>query len=281
MEGTTTEPAYWSGMAARYHALAAPLRISASETAIYQQLVSGWDQATPPPRQNTRVMVLGATPDFYHLSWPEHTDLLAIDRSDAMLAGVWPGTKSQSRCQGWATMDLPDASRDLALCDGGLSFVRHPDELQQLAANLERIIAPGGLFIVRLYVDADYRESTAGIFAELQAGRIRNSSELKLRLWFALNPSDGSGVRLDRVWQCFHAAFPTWEVLGRTLQWSEFEIESMNAYKDKPDIYYFPSAERVTGIFAAPGAGFTLEASLTPNGPCHQHLKILSFRRGA
>lgn len=275
MDGRTTETAYWSGMAARYHALAPPLRISTSEIAIYQQLVQRWCAENPPPR----VLVLGATPDFYHLTWPALTDLLAIDRSAEMLAGVWPGTESQTRCRDWATVDLPDASFDLALCDGGLSFFRFPDELQLLADNLERVIAPNGLFMVRLYVDADYRETTAAIFNELRSGKIRNSSELKLRLWFALNPADGSGVKLDDVWQSFHAAFPAPDVLSRFSNWPESEINSMHAYRGLQDRYYFPSAEQVTGIFTSPGTGFTLEANLTPEGPCHQHLKILSFRR--
>lgn len=176
-------------------------------------------------------------------------------------------------------MDLPNASRDLALCDGGLSFCRYPDELQVLAANLGRIIAPGGMFIVRLYVDADYRETTFEIFTELRAGKILNSSELKLRLWFALNPADGSGLRLADVWQSFHAAFPTPEVLSRSLDWPEPDINSMHGYRDMQDSYYFPSVQQVTEVMAVPGSGFTLEANITPDGPCHQHLKILSFRR--
>jgi SAM-dependent methyltransferase len=275
MDGRTSKPGYWSGIAARYHALSPPLRISASEIAIYAQLASKWLTADPPPR----VLVLGATPDFYHLPWPEQTSLLAVDRSAEMLDQVWPGNAAQSLRHDWATMDLPANSRDLALCDGGLSFFRYPHELQQLAGNLRRIITPGGLFVVRVYVDAAHRESTADIFAELKAGQIRNNCELKLRLWFALNPTDGSGVKLDDVWQCFHAAFPTPEVLTRTPHWPDPETESMNAYKDMQDIYYFPSVRQVSEIFSHSGSGFTLEANITPVGPCHQHLKILSFRR--
>ena len=275
MDGITTERAYWSGMAARYHALSPPLRISASEIAIYAQLASTFQKTNPSPR----VLVLGATPDFYHLPWAEHTDLLAVDRSAEMLDQVWPGNAAQSLRHDWATTDLPAASRDLALCDGGLSFFRHPDELQQLAENLGRIITPGGLLVARVYVDAAYRESAADIFAELQAGRIRNSCELKLRLWFALNPSDGSGVKLDDVWQCFQAAFPRPEELTETLSWPSSQVQSMMAYKDLQDTYYFPSVRQASEIFSHSGNGFTLEACLTPDGPCHQHLKILSFRR--
>jgi len=266
---------YWSGMAKRYRALAPPLRISDSEREIYQQLTAAWYENGPCPR----VLVLGATPDFYHLPWPKHSDLLAVDLSAQMLSEVWPGNESQSLCQNWATMDLPPASRDIVLCDGGLSFFSYPDQLQQLADNLGRIIAPGGLFLVRLYLDADYRETPAEIFEQLLQNRIRNSSELKLRLWFALNSSDGAGVRLADVWHSFHAACPNPKMLTESMSWPEVEVASMNAYKNLQNTYFFPTIEQVTEIWARSGSGFAVEANITPEGPCHQHLRVLSLRR--
>jgi len=264
-------------MAKRYQALAPPLRVSSSEREIYQGLAAQWCQHRPAPR----VLVLGATPDFYHLPWPKQTDLLAVDRSAGMLSEVWPGNESQSLCQNWATMHLPEASRDIVLCDGGLTFFSYPDELQQLADNLERIIAPGGLFLVRLYLDAQNRETPAEIFDQLRQHRIPNSSELKLRLWFTLHSRAGMGVRMADVWETFHKACPHPELLTETAAWPESEVASMKAYKNMQDIYYFPTVKQVTEIWARSGSGFTLEANITPEGPCHQHLRILSLRRNS
>lgn len=223
--------------------------------------------------------MLGATPDFYHLPWPKHTELLAADLSAEMLSEVWPGDESQSLRANWSTMHLPPASRDIVLCDGGLCFFRYPDKLQQLANNLDRIIAPGGVFLVRIFLDADSCESPAEIFDELLQNRIRNSCELKLRLWLALKGSDRTSVLLADVWKSFHSAFPDPEVLTETIAWTESEIASMHAYKNLRDRYFFPTVEQVAEIWAGSGSGFTLEANITPVGPCHQHLRILSLLR--
>ncbi|NJN06382.1 MAG: methyltransferase domain-containing protein, partial [Rhodobacteraceae bacterium] len=106
-----------------------------------------------------------------------------------------------TRCQDWTSMDLADESCDLVLCDGGLTFFSYPDALQQLANNITRIMAPGGRFIVRLYLDANRPITPGSVFSQLESGEIRNSSELKLLLWFALHRQDGTGVRLRRLAQ--------------------------------------------------------------------------------
>ncbi len=268
---------YWQGMAARYEASLAPLRLSTSERDIYIELAAKWHTNGQPPR----VLVLGATADFYHLPWPEHTDLMAVDRSQPMLAEVWPGDQSQTLCQDWAAMDLPDASRDIVLCDGGLSFFSYPDALQKLANNVVRIMAPGGLFIVRLYVDGDYQETPQDIFQQLEAGAIRNSSELKLRLWFALHQRDGKGVCVADVWSCFNAAYPEEQEFISKLAWPAAEWQSMQAYKGMNDVYRFPSVAQVTEVFAQSKHPLHCEAEITPAGPCHQHLRILALRRSS
>ena len=91
---------YWSGMARRYAALEPPLCVSSSEIDIYRKLAEEWMNGRPAPR----VLVMGATPDFYHLPWPENTDLLAADISAQMLAEVWPGTQNQRTCQDWTRL---------------------------------------------------------------------------------------------------------------------------------------------------------------------------------
>ena len=280
MVGKKGKDSYWSGIAERYAALPPPLRISASELEIYEKLASRWSAGSsgsgaPVPKVRVpRVLVLGATPDFYHMPWPEGTDLLAVDFSAGMLSEVWPGGETQSLGQDWCTMDLPDASRDLALCDGGLSFLKYPDGLKALAENLGRIIAAGGLFIVRLYVDADHHESADAVMLELLQGRIKNSSELKLRLWLALNSRGDAGVRLDDVWRSFNT-----RCSRKDIPWPDGEWQSMQAYENMQDHYYFHSVERVTEILANSNSPFSLEAKLRPTGHCNQHLRLLSFRR--
>jgi SAM-dependent methyltransferase len=274
MDEPELQSPYWIGLARRYEALTPPLRISESERNIYQHLVTQWSGGTRPPR----VLVLGATPDFYHLQWPEETQLLAVDRSQDMLSGVWPGAAGASLCADWTSMELPAESRDIVLCDGGLSFFSYPDELQALLATVTRILAPGGLFIVRLYVNSDSRQTTKEIFQQFSSGHIRNSQELKLRLWFALHREDEKGIRLHDVWSIFEEACEKLRAQDEVPDWPEAEWESMRAYEGLQDVYYFPSAEGVTGLLHKVNGKVRLQDSIMPSGPCHEHLRILSFR---
>ena len=275
MEETDSQHPYWKDLARRYNELTPPLRISDSERSVYQSLVANWSSSDHAPG----VLVLGATPDFYHLPWPGQTQMLAVDRSQAMLSGVWPGTPAQTLCADWTSMELPSESRDIVLCDGGLSFFSYPEKLQTLLANIARILTPGGLFIVRLYVQSEPRETVAGVFQQFFEGRIANSQELKLRLWFALLEEPGNGVRLHDVWGRFDAACEELRVRGDLPDWPDAEWESMRAYRNLQDVYHFPSGKQVTEILRSINPKVTLQADITPSGPCREHLRILSFRR--
>ena len=266
---------YWSGMSNRFAALSPPLCISPSEREDYFRLASEWKSFGSPPR----VLVMGATPDFYHLPLPEGSDLLAVDWSADMLQRVWPGKKEQTLCQDWCDMNLPDASRDIAFCDGGLSFFKPGERMNQMANNLGRIVAPGGLFIVRAFIQAEQGQTPQDVFRELDQGKIRNNSELKMRLWFALNDDDGTGVKLHDVWQSFNDAFNQHPGSYEHLSWPDAEWQSMKAYKDIDSYYFFPTVSQITEAFGSSEYPFTLQTNLTPSAPCHQHLRILSFRR--
>lgn len=274
-EKDSTGHSYWSSMAARYYASLPPLRISASELEIYTESANPWLTAAAP----ARVLVMGATPDFFHMPWPPGTDLLAVDHSAAMLCDIWPGSESQTLRQDWSHMDVPDASRDVVLCDGGLTFFQPVEALPALAENLGRIIAPGGVFIVRLFVDAEIRETPTEIFTELMDGKIPNCSELKVRLWFAMNAAAGQGVSLHDVWRRYREAIPDPGAVARNIPWPSSEWLSMEAYKNTDEVYYFPSVDAVSHVFTSQPGGFELTAVATPCGPCWEHLKILTFRR--
>jgi len=43
-----------------------------------------------------------------------------VDRTQAMVDNLWPGPKQEAHCTDWLALTLPDGSRDLVLCDGGL-----------------------------------------------------------------------------------------------------------------------------------------------------------------
>ncbi len=138
--------------------------------------------------------ILGVTPELYYLPWPAGCDLLAVDRSRAMIDGVWPGAAAQAVEGDWLRMPLAPASRDLVVCDGGLILLRFPGEHEMLIEKLHEIIPSGGRCVFRLFVPPAERESVEEIIAALRAGQIANLNILKLRLAMALQPSTAEGV---------------------------------------------------------------------------------------
>lgn len=283
MNDDAAENSHWTGMSARYAAFTPPLRLSAVECDHFIELASQWSANSHAGHDAPRVLVLGATPDFHGFPWPRGTDLLAVDHSAEMLAAVWPGSSEQSLCADWVTMKLPDASRDLVLCDGGFTFIPSPEPLQQLADNVARILAPGGRLITRLYVNADEQETPAQLFHDLEQGRVQTVSELKLRLWLALNATPNgaqrTGVRLVDVWRCFQAEFTTPEQVARRVSQPDSVWQALQAYEGKTDSYYFPSAEEVSQAFMRSTVGLEIDAVIQPQVHCGQHLCLLSLRR--
>jgi SAM-dependent methyltransferase len=274
-------------MSARYAAYTPPLRISQTEWNAYIELISQWHAEKRDSSLLPKVLVMGATPDFYGFPWASGTDLLAVDHSSDMLAAIWPGNPEQRLCQDWTTMDLPDASRDVVLCDGGFTFINHPEPLQQLAENVARIMAPGGRFITRLFVNAVRQETPAELFAALEQGNLANINELKLRLWLALNSTlnsnlnggERTGVRLADVWRCFSAQYPSAGTLAERSAWPESEWHLMKAYEGTTDTYYFPSVEQISQAFQQTSFKLQRVAIIEPDVLCGQHLRLLSFRR--
>ncbi|HKX55883.1 MAG TPA: class I SAM-dependent methyltransferase [Xanthomonadales bacterium] len=292
MDNNAAETSHWSGMSARYAAYTPPLRISPSERNSYFELASQWQteqqRSGKHPGAPPRVLVLGATPDFYYLPWPAGTDLLAVDHSADMLAAIWPGSSKQRLCADWSTMNLPDASRDVMLCDGGYTFISSPEPLRRMAENVARILAPGGRFVVRLFVNAEQQETPAELFRALELGSILTISELKLRLWLALNGrqkgtanvAGGKGVRLVDVWRCFQAEYKSPELLDERVSWSDDSLwQSMQAYEDKIDTYYFPSVDEVSQAFLQTTFKLEKVALVEPQVHCGQHLRLLSLKR--
>jgi len=299
MNGNATENSQWSGMSARYAAYTPPLRISPSEHKTYFELASQWLSEQQSFNLKPRVLVLGATPEFYHFPWPAGTDLLAVDHSADMLSAIWPGSSEQSLCADWSTMDLPDASRDVVLCDGGFTFISSPEPLQRMAENVARILAPGGHFIVRMFVNADQQETPAELFRALEQGNVQTISELKMRLWLALNAipntslnatlnanlnamenaGEGKGVRLVDVWRCFQAEYKTPELLAQRVSWPEPLWPLIQAYEDKTDTYYFPSVDEVSQAFQQTSFKLERVALIKPEVHCQQHLRLLSLKR--
>jgi len=245
----------WPDIAVHWRQIGPPLRPSAQDINFCLDAVLGWfrDQGAPP-----RVLLLGVTPELYHLPWPEGTDFFAVDRTPEMIDCVWPGPKGRVLCIDWRSMMLPEHSRDIVLCDGGLHLLAYPEEQRRLARLLKGIVSDRGLCIFRLYVPPPCREYPESVLMDLMDGRISSLNILKLRLGMSLSNSTAEGVELDAVWRALHDTAPDWGRLASRLGWPLEHIMAINTYRGSKARYYFSTLDQASDLFCAGQGGFEI-----------------------
>jgi hypothetical protein len=251
----------WPDIAAQWRRIGPPLRPSAQDIGFCLEAVLDWtrNRGRPP-----RVLLLGVTSELYHLPWPDGTDFLAVDRTRQMIDYVWPGPKDGVLCSDWKSMKLPDDSRDIVLCDGGLHLLDYPEEQQALAHLLKQIISDQGFCVFRLYVPPPYRESTHSVIKDLMDGKISSLNILKLRLGMALMNGAAEGVELDRVWRTIHAAAPDLGKLASRLGWSVDHTMAVDGYRGSTARYFFSTLEQVSALFCTGRGGFEIHDIRVP-----------------
>lgn len=267
---------YWKNMKVEFFLrIPPPLRLADQDVQMYTDAVSEWLDTNAQPR----VLVMGSTPEFHSMEWPEQTDLLAVDRSELMLRELWPGPIENTVCEDWANMSLENASRDIALCDGGLVMLDYPAQLTSLVEELARVLPVGGLFVTRVFASGTVTEDAATVMNDFLNGRITNSSILKLRLAIALAPDSISGVRLHDVWKFYNDSIPGGCSLSDLTGWSADELQFMEPYKDSGEIYRFWNPDELCEIFCDSSGKFECVSVQTPDYELHEHMRLVTFRR--
>lgn len=253
---------HWAEMARQWRQAGSPLRPSKQDLSFCIDAVGEWHRhcGVAP-----RVLLLGVTPDIYRLPWPEGTDILAVDRSQPMIDIVWPGSKDAVLCADWLTLALPDSSRDIALCDGGLPLLSYPQEQQQLVHILRSLLSDKGLCIFRLFVPPQQRESTDAVLQDLFEGRISNLNILKLRLAMSLQNSAAQGVELRTVWCAVREIASDLEGLAEKIGWPLEHMLAINIYRDSTARYSFVTVDQVCDLFCGRSGGFKLRYLHVPS----------------
>lgn len=235
---------HWSRHARQWSAIGPPLRPDAEDLRQVERSLAYWCGAAQ--RRAPRVMLLGVTPEIVALPRPEKSRLVAVDRSLAMIGAVWQGTPNEhgraaAVCGNWLALPLQPGVFDLVLGDGCYPSLRYPDDYAGLAASVRRVLAPQGLYSMRFFLRPDTPEPTAQVFDDLWQGRIGNVHIFKWRLAMALHGPLQEGVRLSEVWRVWHDAVPDVEGLARHLGWPAQEVRTLDAYRDAPASYTFPT----------------------------------------
>lgn len=266
---------HWSESARQWRHIGPPLRPVAADIAFFQEAVSGWTHRDGPPR----VLLLGVTPELYRMPWPQGTDILAMDRSQAMIDFVWPGPKEAALCANWLSPPLRNGSRDIVLCDGGLHLISYPHEQGLLVDSLRNVLSEGGLCILRLFVPPRHRESPGAVLRDLLDGGVASPNLLKLRLGMAMMDNPEAGVAVRDVWHAFHGAAPDLEALAAKIGWSIEPARLISAYRDSDARYHFVTLDQAADLFCRQPGGFARLGTRVPSYELGERCPLVVFRR--
>lgn len=264
-------------MARRWPHVRPPLRPTPEDAAFYRAAIDHWSRDHGPPR----AVILGVTPELCDLPWPTGADLIAVDGTREMISLVWPGPPERAILAEWTDMPLPDASRDIVVCDGGFDLVPYPQGSAALVREMARVVAPGGLCILRLFTPPKARESAEEVLRDLAAGRVPDVTTLKLRLWMALQENTAKGVRPRAVWDAICSVDPDLWSLARRNGWPVPDVQGIEQYRDSQATYHFPTADEVRTLMCRDPGGFDVLSAHEPTYARGDQFPTIVFTRSA
>ena len=267
---------HWSRMAHLWHLVGPPLRPAADDLTVFQNSIDRWCAANT---RAPRALILGVTPELYRLSWPSGTVPTALDSSRAMIDEVWPGPAATALQGSWTAMPLAASSRDIVVCDGGFGTLAYPRVQADLMRELHRILAPGGIFVVRLFAPTGRTDTVTDVFARLDAGDIASLDSLKLQLWGALHGNAHQGVRPRDVVALILGAVGSYDRLAEAQGWPIEHVRSLNLHRASNAVYHLTEAEEVIRMAIDDPGGFECLEKVEPNYALGACCPIVTLRR--
>lgn len=234
---------HWGEVAYHWHHYGPPLRPSAAEVRVMEEMVRRWyaaRRARPP-----KALLLGVTPEIAAMAWPDETELVAADRSEPMIQRVWPGDVGGRRkavCADWFDLSSGSDTYDVVIGDGTFTILDYPGQYRALAATVRDVLASDGIFISRFFLRPAMSETAETVFDDLLANRIATFHGFKFRLAMALQESADSGVRMGDVYSAWRSAAIDLDSLMAMTGWPAGAIETIRLYEGKDSRLSFPSA---------------------------------------
>lgn len=250
----------WHNFAVQWNLLGSPLRPCAEDIRLMEEMLVAEPEVFGAGAKK-RAWLLGVTPEIATLHWPQEVELVAVERVQAMIDGIWPGDTDRRRaiCADWLDVPFPDQSFDLAIGDGCLTHVGFPDGLSRLLASVYRCLRRDGYLMLRLFCRSDVGESPDTVIAALQSGAIGSFHAFKWRLAMAAQGrNDAADVAVDEVWRIWNAAGIDGYALAAAHGWRPEEIGTIDLYRGSPARYNFMRFDQT--IRHLQEAGFDLVA---------------------
>ena len=253
----------WRNFAGVYGRLRPPLRPSPSDVATFSRSIS---------HQGKRILLFGVTPELSVLG----SELTAVDNSPAMLDQVWPGDRTSRRAVlgDWTHLPFEDASFDSVIGDGSLNSA--PESVDEVLAELKRVLAPGGLAAFRLFCAPEKPETLGSIADEVARGWPGNLHALKWRIAMSVAASRPRAiVPVQEILAEFNRMFPDRDRLAAGTGWPADDIATLDAYVGADHSLGFPTLSSMleviehhfTKVSVVPSSGYPL-AELCPTVIC-------------
>ena len=265
----------WQRSSQTFNFLGPPMRPSGEDISFYWGMVREWIETRGAPR----VLLLGVTPKLYRLPWPEGTDFVAADCSQAMIDTVWPGPRNAARCCDWLSLDFPEGSRDIVLCDGGLHLLSYPQEQKKLVRSLHRILATGGLCIFRLFAMPAEKETPEAVLCDLRNLKIKNTNTLRIRLLMALQDNPEEGVALGNVYRTLMEGIDDLKQFQAMIGWTEEDTRPFHNFRGLQYRYHMLRLEQVMDMFSADPGGFRVHRICIPSYALGDSFPTIGFMR--
>jgi SAM-dependent methyltransferase len=257
----------WRGFEGVYANLGSPLLPSVEDRHFLEYAICEWVAAHP--GETLQALLLGVTPGLAGISWPQRSFLLAVDRSESMIASVWPGNVPSIRGAiraDWLALPVRDRSLDLVAGDGSRIALRYPDGYRTLARAIRSVLRPGGVLVLRAFVRPPVAEDPGDVIAELP--RHASFHQFKLRLLMALQASPEEGVQLDHAHRYWTACNIDRAALALETGWRREEIDTMDRYRGLDDVYTFPTIAELLALTAEFFAATSIFVPSYPLGEC-------------
>jgi len=244
----------WRHFAAVFDKLGAPLRPSAGDVAHVRRAIAGRDG---------KVLLLGVTPELSVLG----RELIAVDISPRMIAGVWPGDGDHRRAilGDWTKLPFDNSTFDAVIGDGSLNSA--PEALDPLLREIRRVLSPAGTAVFRVFCSPEEPETLLSIQQDIDAGWPGNLHALKWRIAMVIAASMPDAiVPVRTILATFNQMYPDRARLAAATGWSLDEISTVDAYDGADHSLGFPTLPRMLELAAPwfrdalvlPGAGYPL-----------------------
>lgn len=270
MNANTVDPysqvTHWARLGEFYALYGSPLKPCGQDVAAFHRAIACWRSGYV--REHLRVLLCGVTPAIAGMSWPDDTEMLAVDRSEAVIRALWPHPAGRRwpLCGDWLHLPQADASCDIAAGDGSFNCMKYPQGYLALASSLHRILRTGGLLLMRCFIRPDRPEEPAQVFTELRAGHITNFHLFKWRLVMAMQADIRRGVLVSDVFEAWVAAGMSAEQLSRQTGWNQNVIETIRFYQGKQTRLSFPSLAELQAVLSADFDPISIENLQYPLG---------------